>query len=277
MAAAERAAREHVRSADLAATNGVVTGSDALLARVRAGEIEAARLEADSRARLARRQLALLLGAADDTAFTLPDSLPVVRVLDVPAAPIAARNDVRAADAARSAANLDLQRARGSMLPRLNAFARYEWNAPDRPAAGQPMWTLGALASWSLLGGGAELADVQAASARARGAAVQAEAARAMASLERQGADEAFQVATARAAIADTGVAQSDDALRIVRKKYQGGLAAISELLDAAAANTQARLMRADARFRLIAAAAARLRAWGGDPAVLAALDTDSR
>jgi outer membrane protein TolC len=65
--------------------------------------------------------------------------------------------------------------------------------------------------------------------------------------------------------------------LRIVRRKYEGGLATVSELLDAAAAETQARLMRSDARFRYLAAAAARLRAWGADPAALAALDPDLR
>jgi len=277
MVSAERAAREHVRAAELAVTNGLVTRSDALLARVRAGEIEAQRLEAQSRARLARAQLAVLLGTPGDTAFTLPDMLPVAAGITGDRADVSARADVTAADQARTAARYDRMRAGASMLPRLNGFARYEWNSPERPAAGQPMWTVGAVVSWSPFGGGAELADVRGAAARQRGADAQAEGARAAAALERQEADEAWQVAAARAAIADTGVTQSDEALRIVRRKYEGGLAAISELLDAAAANTQSRLMRSDARFRLIAAAAKRLRAWGGDPALLASLDTDSR
>jgi outer membrane protein TolC len=84
-------------------------------------------------------------------------------------------------------------------------------------------------------------------------------------------------VARARAAIADTAVTQSAEALRIVRKKYEGGLATVSELLDAAAAETQARVMRSDARFRYLVAAAVRLRAWGADPAALGALDSDLR
>ena len=190
---------------------------------------------------------------------------------------VISRADVQAAGLARDAARFDRQRAGASMLPRLNGFARYEWNSPDRVAAGKPMWTLGAMLSWSPFGGGSELADLQGASARLRGAEAQAEGARAAAALEQQDADEAWSVASARAAIADTAVQQSDEALRIVRRKYEGGIAGISELLDASAANTQARLMRSDARYRLIAAAAARLRAWGGDPALLASLDSDSR
>jgi outer membrane protein TolC len=239
--------------------------------------VEAQLLEAQSRARLARAQLALLLGTPGDTAFSLPDSLPLAagRAPEGDAATM--RADVKAAGLARDAARFDRQRAGASMLPRLNGFARYEWNSPDRIAAGKPMWTVGAMLSWSPFGGGAELADLQGASARLRGAEVQAEGARAAAALERQDVDASWRVAAARAAIADTGVRQSDEALRIVRRKYEGGLAAINELLDAAAANTQARLMRSDARYRLIAAAAARLKAWGGDPADLASLDTTTR
>ena len=275
--AAERSAREHVRAAELALANGLVTKSDALLAKVRAGEIEAQRIEADSRARLARRQLALVLGTPGDTLFVLPDSLPRAVAPSVPSADTALRADVKAARLAQDAAKYDRLRAGASLLPRLNSFARYEWNSPARMGEGKPMWTLGAMLSWSLFGGGAELADVQAATARARGAAVQAEGAQAAAALERDDADASWRVAEARAAIADTSVTQSDEALRIVRRKYEGGLAAISELLDAAAANTQARLMRADARYKLITAAAARLKAWGGDPAALAVLDSDNR
>jgi outer membrane protein TolC len=277
MLAADRAAREHVRAAELAVANGLVTKSDALLARVRAGEVEAQLLESQSRARLARAQLARLLGQPGDTAFSLPDSLPLVVVPTPTRDSVTARADVQAAGLGRDAARFDRQRAGASMLPRLNGFARYEWNSPDRVAAGKPMWTVGAVLSWSPFGGGSELADLQGASARLRGAEAQAEGARAAAALEQQDADEAWSVAAARAAIADTAVQQSDEALRIVRRKYEGGLSGISELLDASAANTQARLMRSDARYRLIAAAAARLRAWGGDPALLASLDSDSR
>jgi outer membrane protein len=277
MRAAERAAREHVRAAELAFTNGLATRSDALLARVRAGEVEAQSLEAQSRARLARAQLAMLLGTPGDTSFTLPETLPLATEPAPARADVTARADVRAAEQAREAARYDRLRAGASMLPRLNGFARYEWNSADRPAAGKPMWTVGAMVSWSPFGGGAEIADLRGASARLRSADAQAEAARAAAALERQEADEAWRVAGARAAIVDTSVIQSDEALRLVRRKYEGGLAAISELLDAAAANTQARLMRSDGRYRLIAAAAARLRAWGGDPALLASLDADAR
>ena len=277
MLAAARAAREHVRAAELAAANGLVTKSDALLARVRAGEVEAQRIEAQSRALMARAQLAVLLGSPADTAFALPDSLPLAGEPAVQRADVTVRADVQAAGLARDAARLDRTRAGATLLPKLNGFARYEWNSPARVAAGKPMWTVGAMLSWSPFGGGAEWADLQGAAARLRGAEAQAEGARAAAALERQDADQAWQVAAARAAIADTSVVQAAEAMRIVRRKYDGGLAPISELLDAAAAHTRTQLMQADARYRVLVAIATRLRARGADPAALAVLDPDLR
>jgi outer membrane protein TolC len=280
MIAAERSAREHVRAAESAATNGFVTRSDALLARVRAGDVTVQRLEAESRARLARASLAVLLGVPGDTAFALPESLPspadVVARVPQPTASLD-RDDVAAAREATSAARFDLRRAQGTMLPRLNGFARYDWNSPSRIGGGSPAWTVGAAASWSVFGGGREIADARGAAARLKAAEAQAAGAEAHAALERHSADEAFAVALQRSAIADTAVAQSGEALRIVRKKYDGGLATVSELLDAGAADTQVRLMQADARYRVIIAAAARLRAWGANPAALATLDPGLR
>ena len=280
MVAAEKSAREHVRAAESAASNGFVTRSDALLARVRAGDVTVQRLEAESHERIARASLAVLLGVPGDTVFTLPESLPtppyVAAKVPQPSASTD-RDDVKAAHKANDAARFDLRRAQGTMLPRLNGFARYDWNSPSRIGGGSPAWTVGAAASWSIFGGGREIAATRGAAARLRAAAAHVESAEAQAALERLSADETFAVALQRSAIADTAVAQSGEALRIVRKKYDGGLATVSELLDAGAADTQVRLMQADARYRVIIAASARLRAWGANPAALAALDPDLR
>ena len=98
--------------------------------------------------------------------------------------------------------------------------------------------------------------------ARQRGGRA-AEAATAQAALDRRQADAALVVALARLRIAERAVDQSAEAHRIVSRKYDGGLATVVELLDAAAIETQTRLAFAVARFQTIAAAAGRLRALG--------------
>src|SRR5512132_2552406 len=99
---AARAAHSHQRVAESQHRNGVVTRSDALLAAVRAGQVDAELIAARGAARLARARLAVTLGAPTDTAFVLPDRLPdttaiasLAQVADT-GAPLD-RGDVRAA------------------------------------------------------------------------------------------------------------------------------------------------------------------------------------
>jgi outer membrane protein TolC len=107
-------------------------------------------------------------------------------------------------------------------------------------------------------------------------ARAQAEAAQAAADLEIAAHDNAWVVALERMRIADEAVAQSAEAHRIVTRKYEGGLAAVVELLGASAAETEARLRQSHARYGAIVQAAARLRARGLDPALLAGWATQS-
>ncbi len=70
--AADQAARAHVRQAEAMAEQGMATRSDALLASVKAGEIEAELAAAAQDQALARRRLALLMGEPADTRLHSP-------------------------------------------------------------------------------------------------------------------------------------------------------------------------------------------------------------
>lgn len=273
--AAVRAAQEHARQARSMARNGLVTRSDALLAEVKAGEVEAELIAARGAARMAGRQLAVLLGVPEDTTFTLPSRLPSVdgaRLLAGPggaAQEVQARGDVRAARLGLEAARADERRAKSLYLPRLNAFARYDWNSPDRPFDGEKNWSAGVMATWSPFSGASEIAETRAAAARAEEARARAEGAEAAARLEVEQAESALEVALARLGIAERGAQQSAEAHRIVARKYAGGLATVTELLDAAAVDTQAQLGRSAAQYAVITSAADLLHARGRDVADL--------
>ena len=127
--------------------------------------------------------------------------------------------------------------------------------------------------SWSPFSGGAELAERRAAGARRERAAAMADAAEAQAQLEMRAAETRVAVALARMDLAERAVAQSIEAHRIVTRKYEGGVASITELFDAAAAETGARLAFADSRYQAILAAVDRLRARGGDVSTIVTLE----
>ena len=275
---AARAAHAHQRMAESRHRNGLATRSDALLAAVRAGQVDARLIAARGAARLARSQLALALGAPADTGLVparhLPDSTAIGRLAGgMDSAGAAEREDVRAARLALEAANADRQRATAMFLPRVNSFGRLEWNSAGTPFGGREAWTAGVMLSWSPFSGGAELAERRMAGARRSAAEAAAEAAEARGRLELQEAVNALDVALAQMAITGQAVGQSTEAHRIVARKYEGGLATVVELFDAAAEETAARLGFAEARYNAIVAVAQSRRASGRSLAVLADLD----
>ena len=277
--AASRAAQAHLSQARSMVRQGLVTKSDALLASVRAGEVEVQLAEARGDALNARRQLAVLLGRAEGALPAVPGALPTSeRILalvapDTALVPAAPRADVHAAEAGREAAEADVLRARATLLPRVNSFARYDWNAPSGAFAGERNWTVGVMASWSLFAGASELADVRGAAGRRSAAQAMAEGAVAQARLEAEQTRTALDVALQRLAIAEQGAAQGAEAHRLVEKRYGGGLATVAELLDAQATETGSALALSHARYGVIAAAAARRQALGTDPGTLAVLE----
>jgi outer membrane protein len=275
---AEAMAAANVHQANSRLEQGMVTRSDLLLAQVRAGEVRAQLIGARAQAGLARRQLALVLGVPTDTAFALPDSLPSaerirgVAELLAPV-PLEGRADVAAAKASADAAGRDVLRAKGRLLPRLNAFGRYDWNDPTAPFHGKPSWTVGVMVSWTPFSCFSEVGDVRGARAHANAARAMAEAAEGQAALEVSTRESDVTVALARLVIAERAVDEASEAHRLVARQYAGGLAGITELLGAQATETQSRLGLAQARVALITALAARQLVRGSDPAALTALE----
>ncbi|MGA9838166.1 MAG: TolC family protein [Gemmatimonadaceae bacterium] len=276
---ASAAAHAHVRAAQSMERNGLVTHSDVLLASVRANELDAQLAAAAGGATLARRQLATLLampGAVADVAPHFPsgEALRAEVAPDTVEANAAPRADLRAAALGAQSAALDARRVRAAYLPRLNAFGRYDWHALSRPYEGLPSWTAGVMLSWSPFNGGGMLSDVRRADAQRAAAGTAAQAADAQARFEEAQTRTDLVVALQRLQLADLSAAQAVEAHRIVTRKYQGGLATIVELLDAAAADARSAVELSAARYGVISADAARRLALGRDPGSLAALDT---
>ena len=180
---------------------------------------------------------------------------------------------MRATTDALAATRGDALRAKTSLLPQVNGFARYDWNSPNTLTSGDRNWTVGVMASWNPFAGARELADIAATTGRVLAAHAQAEGARANAQLEIEQTRTALSVALTRLDIAERTAAQSVEAHRILSRRYGGGLASVVELLEAQAVETQSALAFSQARFGAIVAAAERRRALGLDAASLASLD----
>lgn len=278
LVAAVTAAQAHVRQAESMVNNGLATRSDALLAALQQGRLEAQLIGARGNAAIARERLALLLGQPDNTAFALPDSLPSADRVSALARtatgdPAVARLDVVSAQFGLSAATRDAQRADAGYLPRLNGFGRSDWNSADGPFRGRRSYTIGVMASWSPFAGAAQIAAREATRGRTESARAALEATDAAAGVELAATRTLVAVSIAQLDIASLSLAQATEAHRIVARKYQGGLATIAELLGAATAENETRLGLAAARYQVIVATAAARLAAGDDLTTLTQLE----
>ena len=204
-------------------------------------------------------------------ALALSDSLSTVTRIN--AASAMQRPDLFAARARVDVARLELTRQNSTLLPRVNSFARYDWNSPTSLYGGKKNWTLGVVASWSLFNGGQSLAEISAASSRFRAARDAEHVATQQAILDADVTQRAVMVALQRLLNADAQATQSAEAQRLVSRRYAGGLATVAELLAANAMATGAALRHATTRYAVIAAVTSHRLAIGADITSLAALD----
>lgn len=282
MSAAVRAAQAHARQADLMLEAGLVTRSDVLLASARAGELEAGRLDAVRDSVLARRHLSVLIGDNADApapiVTTFPDDNAVEAMArEVLALEPRARADVDGARSSVAAATANAARARATFVPRVVSFARRDLNSAARPFGGSSSWSVGVMASWSPFSGASELADGKAADARSAAATARLEGAVAAANVDLERTAMTLRATLAQLALARTSLQYGEEAHRIVTRKYEGGLATVAELLDAAAAETRSRLVLSAARHAVLSAIADRLRASGHEPRRMAVLGESVR
>ncbi|HEX7545727.1 MAG TPA: hypothetical protein VF368_03300, partial [Gemmatimonadaceae bacterium] len=110
--------------------------------------------------------------------------------------------------------------------------------------------------------------------ARAATARAMADGAAANARLESERSRSDLRVALDRLTIAEHSAAQGIDAHRIVSRRYEGGLATVVELLDAAAAEVHTATALDKARYDVVVALTARRLALGLDPGAIALLET---
>lgn len=277
------AAQSAARQAETLEQNGVVTRSDMLLAQVRLNELEAQRATARGQAVVARLELAVQMGAPGDTSRALPAAMAsteqIAQLADFAlssgstAVSATQRPDVKAAQLGAAAARANVKRANARWLPTVGAMVRSDWVTNDAPFGGTPFWTAGVMVSLPVFSGGGELADRQRAVAQSNAAAARADGAQAMADLEVTRARIDRTVAVERLELAERAYVQSIEALRLVQRRYDGGLAAVSELLGAGAARANAELSTVSARHDVLVAIAAERVALGLDLTPLYAID----
>lgn len=253
------AAHAHAAQADALHQQGLVSGLDARLARLRAARLEAQRLAADAEADNALEALRTLLALPDSVALRLADSLG--GALPGDSSPVAAvpgnRGDLAALEQGVRAAEFGVRRAWASNLPSVALFGNLAQHSHVGPGnGGSDDWTVGVGLVWRPFAGLAGAGAISRARAERDAALARRDEAVQQARLEIVQSERLHDAAVRRMAVARDARAEALVALDQAQLRYRTGAATISELLDVQAALTDADLDFLAARHDVLVAAA---------------------
>ncbi|MBN2809485.1 MAG: TolC family protein [Deltaproteobacteria bacterium] len=227
--------------------NGMVVKSDALQAQVHVADLEQQHLTAASNLQAAQAALHNALGITNTQPFTLTDELlPGDQIAgtidDWLARAQAQRPDLKGLRLRETIAAEEIAKARAAYLPAVNLVGSYQIDSEDFSESADSC-TVGAVVSLNLFSGLATSARAKEAAAALRQIAALRLQAENQTALEIRQAYLAAASAWQRIEVARQALKQSAEALRIVSKRYAGGLLTIVELLGAENARQQTLMM----------------------------------
>ena len=265
-AAALESAEEDVRRAERRRDSGLATEADVLAVRVHLAQIRERQIGAVSRETVARLQLNELMGEPLDATFEIqaPAAAGTTPppVADLEAEALANRPDVIRAVAQERMAQESISAARSGFYPQAAVQGVYEFNGgtfTDRASA----WTIGAVFRWNLFGGFADSAKLGEAKAAAERAGAERARQEAAARVDVRAAAARLEEARARVEVGRLAAAQAKESQRIVRDRFDAGLAPVNDLLRSATAVLDAEYHRTAAAIDVLISAALLERARG--------------
>jgi outer membrane protein TolC len=248
------AAEDYVKTINSLLKGGVVVKSDLLSAQVHLEDVKVQQTQAENAVQQALDQLHLLLGMPLATPLEVAGSVEVRplegKLADYQDEALKSNPGLAALRGQLDAAQAAVKVARAGKYPQAGLMARFDTNDPGVGFEANS-YTVGGQLSWQLFDGGVTNGAIQ----RAQG--VRDELA---AKLSRAENGIAYQVADAwrhadeaqrRAMARELAVSQSEEAQRLVEKRYANGVTTITELLAAQAQLDKARADWVAARYEL--------------------------
>jgi outer membrane protein TolC len=269
------AAREDLTVAERRRDAGLVTDADVLSLVVHVATLQERSIQAEGDAASAGAELNRLMGAAIDApvhvvepvspAANTADGGRAIATLFAQAA--AARPEIARSAARERIAEATRDAARAAWLPRVAAQAALDLSG-TRVNERARSWVIGGEAQWTISTAGAEAAAVRAAAAATARARAEADAARASVELDVVTAVRRLETARAREDVGRTMVDQARESQRIIRDRFDAGLAPVADVLRASSAVLEAESRRVEAQIDATVATAMLRRAVGRDPEV---------
>jgi len=234
---------------------GLAVEADLLRSRVyassaRVREIEAAGMLETAKARLNRTMGRPLSEEVGETAALVPfsEDLPSEEALLEEMK--RKRPDYLNLKTELTQANLAVSARKKEFLPVVAGFGSMEMDNPSLDTFGGNNWSAGITLSWNLFSGGGKFAQLDSARRRLEQKRLQVQAAESGMALEIRSAVVQYRSAQQQAAAAQAAEAQAEESLRILKNRYEAGLATMTDLLAAETARSNARTNLSQAIYR---------------------------
>ncbi|RMH05625.1 MAG: TolC family protein [Nitrospirae bacterium] len=232
---------------------GTTVKSDVLHARVRLAAHQEQVVRATQRVAVAQLRLQHAIGIDEeiDTVETLTGGpLPPLNRQQLITTALAQRPDYRQLRAEMARAELAVRLAQSTFLPSMNLHANYELNAtaPFSPN-GSNNYAIFGIISLNLFNGLVDMANVRKAKAQAKKIQHLLEATRRRIEVEVVEASSQLTAAAERLRVTQQAIDEAKENLRIVRNRYDTGLASVLELFTAELILREAKILRLRALY----------------------------
>ena len=256
--AALQSAEAIVKQAQARVDSGLAVEADLLRSQVYLASARQEEIQARGQGELARAALNRLMGvplaaAVGETAPLVGTGYPVPSEETLWAELRKRRPDYQALQAEVRLADLEVAGRKAQLYPTLGVFAAWEMDHPSLWESGGSNWAAGLSLRWNVYAGGGDAATLKA--ARQRLEQKQRQLAAMESAMQLQVHNALVQVRTAgqQVQVMQAAENQSQEGLRILKNRYEAGLATMTDLLAAEAARSAARtaLFQAIYRHRL--------------------------
>ena len=267
--AAVSSAEADLRLAEHRRDAGVATEADALAVQVHLAQVRERQIRARAHERIARLGLNRLMGVALDRQYELDpapaplDPADTIEVLETEA--LASRPDVKRAVLAESLAHAAHDAAKSAWYPQIAVQGAWELTGArfaDRANA----WLVGAHIRFNLFSGFGDVGRLREADHARTRVAAEREQIETAVRVEVRTVLANLEAARAREVVGEAAVTQARESQRIVRDRYEAGLATVNDILRAANARLDAELQQTAARIDVLVSRAALDRAVGRTP-----------
>jgi outer membrane protein len=248
-------AQSIVRQAEARVQSGMAVEADVLRGQVYLAAARQREIESGGQLKMARSNLNRLMGESvdapmGDTARLQPASLPLPTEDELRAGQFAHRPDYQRLVTELRQAEVEVRSFHGEYLPTIGAFAAWEMDNPSLASHGGNNWAAGVNLRWNFFAGGADADRLRAARQRLEAKKRQLAAMESAMALEIHNAVIQFRSAEQQVESARAAETQSEEGLRILKNRYEAGLATMTDVLSAESQRAAAHSMLSEAIYR---------------------------